>query len=140
MAFVAHSLPAQGIRVVAIALAEDDQPVDLRWWYGDMEAPSTCMTISSGSSARVVLVEDLVGKCGVYVSLGGTTNKMVLDIPMPSADAPRCLSVVQHVPSREELEAGPQEVIRIEWIDSDDPAETDKRVQFIAFELANHTE
>ncbi len=134
-AVVTHSSPAHGIRIVDIALSAEDPPLKLRWQYGNMAAPKTYGTLSPGSSARIVLVEDLAGTCGVYIHNAGTTNKVALDIPQRELNTSRTMAITEFRPSRDEPGGAAQDVLRIEWINSNDPNEKDKTVLFAAFDL-----
>ena len=133
---ISHSNPGAGVRIVEITVPKGGASLDLRWQYGKMTAPKKYASLSAGSAARIIVVEELNSHCGAYIVQGGSTHKLELPIPEAMPDESRTVAVTCCSPSLEAVSGSPQEIMKIEWINGNDSADNSRRVLLATFQLA----
>lgn len=111
---VAHSAPVLGVRVVDITNKGGERPLVLRFWCG-----SSFTTWPISEALRIVVVEELGGKCGVYIQQRGATSKQEFELPTPKKDSQVTKTITTSTPTAADVAAGKGDVLVIQWSTSD---------------------
>lgn len=108
---VIHSTPAAGVRMVEIKANGSGRTLKLRSTIGS----DRISTWGKVDDTQIVVVENLGGKCGVYIRQDGKTNKQQFDVPESKPGEPVGLSVNKSVPSIEDISAGEGDILKLVW-------------------------
>lgn len=130
-ASVIQSIPAAGVRMIEIKANESSGTLKLRLSLGS----DRVSTWGKVEDMQIVVVENLGGKCGIYIRQGGTTDKREIDVPESKPGVSRGFSVRKSVPTVEDVLAGRGDVLKLEWIKGGDPSDKAAVLESVTFSL-----